>query len=88
MASATSDFRPFDVLFSLRTLCFFERTQRFPASVGNPSFFQVIAVIFKAIYLLLIRISRSLGLYFEKRGRRQLPQAGEVRRPLAGVESG
>ena len=88
MASATIAFRPFDVIFSLRTLCFLERAQRFPASVGNPSFFRAIAMIFKAVYLLLIPSSRSLGLYFEKRGRRQLPQAGEVRRPLAGVESG
>ena len=81
MDSATSAFRPFDVIFSFRTCCFFERTQRFPASVGNPSFFRAIAMIFKAVYILLIPSSRSLGLYFEKRGRRQLPQAGEVRRP-------
>ena len=43
-------------------------------------------MIFYVIHLSLIQISRSLGLYFEKRGRRQLPQAGEVRRPpRAGV---
>ena len=28
-----------------------------------------------------LNFSRSLGFYFFKRGRRQLPQAGEVRRP-------
>ena len=57
-------FSPFDVIFSLRTLCFFERAQRFPASVGNPLFFRAIAMTFKASYLSLIQISRSLGLYF------------------------
>ena len=46
MDSATSDFRPFDVIFSLRTLCFLERAQRFPASAGNLSFFRVIAMLF------------------------------------------
>ena len=45
MASATSAFRPFDVIFSLHTLCLFERAQRFPASAGNPSFFRAIAMI-------------------------------------------
>ena len=49
MDSATSAFRPFDVIFSFRTFCFFERTQRFPASVGNLSFFLAIAMLFKAI---------------------------------------
>ena len=46
MDSATSDFRPFDVIFSLRTLCFLERAQRFPAAAGNPSFCRAIAMIF------------------------------------------
>ena len=46
MDSATSDFRPFDVIFSLRTLCFLERAQRFPASAGNLLFFRAIAMIF------------------------------------------
>ena len=57
-------FSPFDVLCSLRTLCFLERGQRFPASVGNPLFFRAIAMTFKASCLSLIQISRSLGLYF------------------------
>ena len=35
-------FSPFDV-FSLQTLCFFERARRFAATDGNPSFFRASA---------------------------------------------
>ena len=78
-------FSPFDV-FSLQTLCFFERARRFAATDGNPLFFRASATFSclcrKTIVFSgernVFSIPRSLFLF---RGRRQLPQAGEVRRP-------
>ena len=80
-------FSPFDVFFAshplffwgeryvlsplTETLRFFERAQRSPASAGKPLFF----------FSGERNVFSSPWSSFLFRGRRQLPQAGEVRRP-------
>ena len=63
------------------TLCFFERARRSPASAGKPLFFLA-----SATFSCLLPFAHSVfsipWSLFLFRGRRQLPQAGEVRRPL------
>ena len=79
-------FSPFDV-FSLQTLCFFERARRFAATDGNPLFFRASATFSCLCRKTIVFFSGERNVFsspwssFLFRGRRQLPQAGEVRRP-------
>ena len=86
MDSATSDFRPL-TFFRFKPFVFSSERNVFPPLPETFCFFKRLQCFLSDLAFGHSDFSIPWSSFLF-RGRRQLPQAGEVRRPLAGVESG